>query len=77
MVVMDLGYLSVVLNTEDAIRLAEILARAEAYISLLRYIYIYLFVCLFVCVCVCECIMCVCVCVFVCMCVATFFDSLI
>ena len=31
MVVMDLGYRSVVLSTEDAIRVAEILARAEAF----------------------------------------------
>ena len=31
MVVMDLGYRSVVLSTEDAIRVAEILARGEAF----------------------------------------------
>ena len=31
MVVMDLGYRSVVLPTEDAIRVAEILAKAEAF----------------------------------------------
>jgi len=31
MVVIDLGYRSVVLPTEDAIRLAEILAKAEAF----------------------------------------------
>ena len=31
MVVMDLGYRSVVLGTEDAIRLAELLAKSEAF----------------------------------------------
>lgn len=31
MVVMDLGYRSVVLSTEDAIQVAEILARGEAF----------------------------------------------